>query len=356
MIAAVYFIRMFIGYRQTFGEYLEFWRCLDSGSYLNIIKDWYPAEGPAVVQLVFLPGYPVAVRMINWLIGNELISGLLVSAVCFPAAGCVLYHLLRLDYPHEDALRTLRYLCLLPGLFFYTAPMSESLFLLLTVSCLYCCRTRQWLFGCLLGGYAAFTRSLGVTLLVPLLMELVRSMRIHPSGRPVPLRKWVPKALSLLLVPAGLGAYLLVNYQISGDPFKFQQYQLDHWGQRLGLFFNTAAYQTRQAIKTFHENPQNFLGLWLPNLIASFGSLALVLTTVRRMRASYVAWFIAYFFIAIGTTWLLSAPRYLMVILTVPLALSLIAKKRAADVILTPVCAALNLLYLYAFVMRWQVW
>ena len=29
--------------------------------------------------------------------------------------------------------------------------------------------------------------------------ELVRSIRIHPSGRPVPLRKWILKSLSLLL-------------------------------------------------------------------------------------------------------------------------------------------------------------
>ena len=356
VLIAVFLIRRFSGCRETFLAYLDFWKCTDSGSYLNIARDWYPTEGDTVVQLVFLPGFPVAIRLINWLIQNELISGLLVSALCFPAAGCVLYRLLRLDYSHADALRTLKYVCLLPGMFFYTAPMSESLFLLLCVSCLYCARTGKWTLGCLFGGLAAFTRSLGVTLLVPLIMELVRAIRLHPADKPSAKARWIVRSLSLLLVAAGLGAYLYINYQISGDPFKFQQYQSNHWNQNLGLFFNTAAYQINYAVSTYQSSMKNFLGLWLPNIISCFASLIFMLFAVRRMRASYVAWFIAYFFVAIGATWLLSAPRYLMVMIACPIAISSLTRNPEVDLAATPLCIALNLLYLYAFVMRWQVW
>lgn len=72
--------------------------------------------------------------------------------------------------------------------------------------------------------------------------------------------------------------------------------------------------------------------------------------------AGYTAWFIAYFAVAIGATWLLSAPRYLAAMPTVPLALSLCAKTRKLDILLTSLCLALSLLYALAFVLRWQVW
>ena len=76
----------------------------------------------------------------------------------------------------------------------------------------------------------------------------------------------------------------------------------------------------------------------------------------KNMRASYTAWFIAYYFVAIGATWLLSAPRYLIALLPVPLSVSMAAGTTARDGVITAVSALLAILYLYAFVMRWQVW
>ena len=76
----------------------------------------------------------------------------------------------------------------------------------------------------------------------------------------------------------------------------------------------------------------------------------------KHMRASYTAWFIAYYFVAIGATWLLSAPRYLIALLPVPLSVSMAAGTTARDGVITAVSALLAILYLYAFVMRWQVW
>ena len=74
------------------------------------------------------------------------------------------------------------------------------------------------------------------------------------------------------------------------------------------------------------------------------------------MRPRYVAWFIGYYVVAIGTTWLLSAPRYLIACIPVPLALSIVAKGRKNEIAATVTCAVLALLYLCAFVLRWQVW
>ena len=57
-----------------------------------------------------------------------------------------------------------------------------------------------------------------------------------------------------------------------------------------------------------------------------------------------------------GATWLLSAPRYLLVLLPVPLSLAQCARKRTADRILTALSVLASLGYLIAFALRWQVW
>lgn len=360
VVLLVYCLRLMLGYRESFLESLKFWTCTDSQHYLDIARDWYLSEGKwdRLVQLVFLPGYPLVVRLLNYIINNFLYSGMIASALSFAGAGCVLYRLLRLDLSHKDSLRALKYLCILPGAFFFAAPMSESLFLLLCVSCIYFARTKRWALGCLFGGLASFTRSLGLTLFVPLFFELIASIRgrSYIEGETGKSMQWVLRFISLLLIPAGFAAYCYINYLVSGNPFKFMEYQQEQWGQRLGLFFNTAAYQLERAISSYGTENQNLLGLWIPNLISSFGSLAIISFAEKKMHPSYTAWFITYFVIAIGATWLLSAPRYLMALFPISIAISALTKRSGVDIIATLSCILLYFLYLLAFVMRWQVW
>lgn len=345
-------IRVSAGYGGSFKNYLPFWTCADSAHYLDIARDGYLSEGSIdrLVQLVFLPGYPLAVRLVQAFVGDYLYAGLLVSALSFAGAGWVIYRLARLDMDHNSALRTVKYLCLMPGAFFFAAPMSESLFLLLCALCVYCARKDRWLAGCLFGALAAFTRSLGLMLFVPLFFELVASL--IKERKPHPVRHFA----ALLLIPLGFGAYCAVNYFVSGDPFKFMEYQREHWGQQMGFFFNTASYQLREAVEDFASDPTTVLGLWLPNLLCVFGSLALMLFSAKRLRPSYTAWFIACFVIAIGATWLLSAPRYLAALIPLPLALSSLSKRAWADNVLTVLLTLFSLFYLVAFALRWQVW
>ena len=354
ILLAAWALRAAAGHGGSFADTLSFWRCTDSQHYLAIAEDWYLSEGSIdrLVQLVFLPGYPLLVRLLQHLTGNYLTAGLIVSALCFAGAGAVFYRLLRLDLPHKAALRALLFLCLMPGSFFYAAPMSESLFLLCSLGCVYLARRGRWLLAGLCGAWAAFTRSLGLMLLVPLVMELVaEAVRKNP-----PAKTLAPRIASLLLVPLGFAAYCVINDLVAGNPFQFMIYQAEHWSQHLGLFFNTAAYQTERAILSVADKPQNFLGLWLPNLIYGFGALALAAAAAKKLRASYTAWFIAYFVIAIGATWLLSAPRYLMAMPVLPLILALLTERENAKTGAVVSLTLLWLLYFIAFLRRWQVW
>ena len=354
VLLCVFLLRRLLGYGESFTQSLQFWTCADSVHYLDIARDWYLSEGEwdRLVQLVFLPGYPIAVRVMALAVGNYLYAALLVSALAFAGAGCVLYRLLRLDFGHEGALRGLKYACIVPGAFFFTAPMSDGLFLLLSLACICLARRRKWALSCLLGALSSFTRSLGLTLFVPVLFEMARDCA--RSG-PLTARR-AARFLLLLLIPAGFGGYCLINYLVAGNPFKYMEYQRVHWGQNLGLFFNTAAYQLDNAVSSLSRDIHVFLGLWLPNLLCSFCAPGVIFPCVKRLRASYTAYFIGYYTVAIGATWLLSAPRYLASLFPVTAALVCLSEGRRADLILTLLLAASWALYLAAFVLRWQVW
>jgi len=292
ILALGFVLRKVLGYDESAGGYIRFWLCTDSQHYMDIARDWYLSDGEwdRLVQLVFLPGYPVIVRLFAYLIGNELAAGLFVSALSFAGSGVMLYKLLRLDTDSASALRAVKFFALSPAAFFFAAPMSESIFILCTVSCLYLIRSGKLISGSLLGAYAAFTRSPGLILIVPILFELV-----HKRARP---REYV----ALIIVPLGFAAYCLVNYTVSGDAFKFMEYQSVHWHQQLGWFFNTAAYQTENALATAADNPAFFFGLWLPNLLAQLLALVIMILAEKKLRASYTAYFIAYFVVTMGAT------------------------------------------------------
>ena len=341
-----YVLRASLGASESLTQYLEFWRCTDSQHYLAIAEDWYLSEGEwdRLVQLVFLPGYPVLVRAFAIITGNYLYAGLIVSALSYAGAACLLYKLLRLDMGYETALRGVILFVLCPAAFFFVCPMSESLFLLCCLACLYLVRRGKTTAGCLIGAYAAFTRSLGILLLVPVLFELI--------GRRGKIREYA----AALIIPMGFAAYCIINYLVAGDPFRFMEYQRVHWGQRLGWVFSTAAYQTEHAISSAASRPTDFRGLWLPNILAQLISLVIMTAAAKRLRPSYTAWFIAYFAVAIGATWLLSAPRYLAALPALPAAMALLTEKKSAMRAFAALSLLCGLAYFAAFLLRWQVW
>ena len=158
------------------------------------------------------------------------------------------------------------------------------------------------------------------------------------------------------MVPLGFAAYCMVNYSVSGDAFKFMEYQSIHWHQQLGWFFDTAAYQTENAVSAASYSTALFWGLWLPNLLSQLLSLAVMILAAKRMRASYTAYFIAYFVVTMGATWLLSAPRYLAAMISLPAAMSALTENARTERVLVLLSALLFFMYFIFFLLRWQVW
>ena len=116
LIVTVYLIRKTMGSVDTLIQSLSSWLYLDSHHYLDIARDWYLSEGEwdRLAQLVFFPGYPVAVRLMHVIIPDYTLAGFAVSALCFAGSGVMLYKLLRLDCGRDTALFAVAILCVVP--------------------------------------------------------------------------------------------------------------------------------------------------------------------------------------------------------------------------------------------------
>ncbi len=349
------------GYAGGLIDSLGIWNQLgtDSQHYLNIAQNGYVSSGDDRLLIVFLPLYPYIVRAVNYIFQNYLVSGLFVSNLCWVFAAYLFYDLALLDTDRRGALRALKYLCILPASFLFSAPLSDSLFLLLSVSCIYAVRKNAYLLAGAVGFLAAFTRMPGILLFAPACFELVGTIIREPDARRRdPRWKWrtTGKALSLLLIPAGFLLYLYVNYRVTGNATMFLTCQSEHWHQQLGWFFGTTATIVNSAAGSFADNTRMLWGLWIPNLVFLFASLGIVIAAQNKLRASNVAYFIAYYAVCMGATWLLSAPRYLTAAYPLALALGALTEKKSVDRIVTIVCCALFVLYLLAFVNQWYVY
>ena len=97
-------------------------------------------------------------------------------------------------------------------------------------------------------------------------------------------------------------------------------------------------------------------GLWIPNLTASIAALIMMLTGAKKLRPAYTAYFLAYFAVACGATWLLSSPRYLTACIPLMLAAANASGERRTDIAMTAACTMMQAAYLYMYVNGYYVY
>jgi hypothetical protein len=184
----------------------------------------------------FFPLYPLAVRAAALVVPGALdpvqaggqvrpqllVVALVVSNVLFVLALLALYLLTRGRAGPAAARRAVWLLCLFPTTIFFSAPYSESLFLLWLVLFFLMLERRQWWLAALCGALASATRSLGVGLMLPYLVAYWLDRRAGARLIPV------------LLIPLGLLGYMLFQWLAWGDPLLFQEAERA-WQRSLAL-------------------------------------------------------------------------------------------------------------------------
>src|SRR5581483_6042753 len=136
------------------------WERFDGLWFLRIAAEGYrSSDGSAA----FFPLYPLLTRAVSFLIGHHpFAAALIVSNASFAGALCALYLLTASDRSEPVARTTVLFLAVFPTAFFFFAPYSESLFLLLAVTAFWGARTRRWAVAGAAGALAALTRNVGI--------------------------------------------------------------------------------------------------------------------------------------------------------------------------------------------------
>lgn len=274
----------------------------DSPHYLFIAQNGYASQGEDAKWIVFYPLYPMCVRLMSLFTrGNFALAGLIVSQLCWGGCGAMALNLAGHWLPRSREVWAVMFLAVYPFSFFGMGVYTESLFLLLCLSCMRLALTKHWGWAGLLGGLAALCRTQGMVLLLPVLWLWLCARKNGRQG---------VKSLGLLLIPAGWGGYLLCNQLVFGDWFAFLKflaappwYQTTRWiGENLTQHWNLALQYP--GLANFIYWPQIFLYFFVMVLLA-WG-------LVTGARTEWLIWGGAYLGMTYLAGWMISGPRYLL--------------------------------------------
>lgn len=184
----------------------------DAVWYLQIAETGYdPTDVGGVAAAgrpAFFPVYPVAVGVLGGSTGPAAgaLAACAVSLAALLGALYLLHRLTALELGERAAAATVALVAFAPVAYFFSAPYTESLFLLESVGAVYAARRGNWAAAGVLAALASATRNVGVMLVLPL--ALLYLMRRRRPG---------PDFLWIGLAPAGLLAYMVYLHDAVGD-------------------------------------------------------------------------------------------------------------------------------------------
>lgn len=329
----------------------------DAQHYINIAENWYQKDGNDKLLIVFFPMLPIMIRCFNVITQNSYLSGQLINLIATVMSSGMIYLTLRDVLDERRSVIAVFIALLLPGAIFFNSPMTEPLFMLFTVTAFFFMQRKRYILAAVFVALSGFTRSLGVLAAVPLaltgLNELIGLIR---EKKPWGKRALILVAAGAISVTGTLG-YLAINWAIHGDPLKFLEFQWSNWHQKSCPFFDTVRYIFNPYfIGCFSGDVETCFSLWLPQLIMIFGSLIVMIRAARKLPASYTVYFLAYFAVSVGCTWLLSSVRYLSAALPLIAALALFCDRRSRTVQAFAILAAVYVFYTYMYMARWAIY
>jgi hypothetical protein len=318
------------------------WERHDALWFLRIAADGYrPDDGSGA----FFPLYPLLTRAVGTALGGHwLLGAYVVSNVALVVALTVLYRLTERELSALAARRTVLYLAVFPTAFFLYAPYTESLFLALVLGSLYAARRSAWLLAGGLGALAALTRSTGLLLVLPLVVEAALQAREVPGpGRP---RRLAGALAASGLVPVGTAAYLLYWHRTEGDALRPLELQSAQWSREGSWPWETLLAGAREGVRYFGSYPGGYHTVDLVVVLVAVlagGWVAL------RMRATYGVWVAVSLLVPLTLSFdgrpLLSLPRFVVVVFPLFWALARLAERwRVHDAVVAASAAGLGLL------------
>ena len=262
-------------------QLLSMWQRYDALWYQQIATHGYAAGDSTVA---FYPLYPLLSHITSLIVGGHIVTAeLLVSSVTFTIGMWLFYRVARLDVGPIAAQLAVLLTALFPAGFFFLAPFTESLYLVLSLAAFWFARNgRPWAAG--VAGFAAgLTRIQGIFLVLPLAYEYARQRR-QQGHRLLSVDSIDIFAAAL----PGLGFLTVLAYDrlfvsVRTSPLGVEA----NWGYRIALPWNAISNSVSHIVA---------LGdmVELLNLVSLLGFGLLALWTARKLPVSYALYVLPY--------------------------------------------------------------
>src|SRR2546423_4401671 len=334
---------------------LASWNHWDAANYVRIAQFGYQTP----YDVAFFPLFPLLITAFAHILGSwsYLLVGTLISNAALLGALFVIYQLAVDIGGDQVAQRTLLYLCIFPTAFYFFAAYNESLLILLTAGSFLAMRRQKWWLAGVLGLLASLTRSAGLLLVIPYIIELWISRASITATR----QNLVLRVLPIVLIPIGTLLYCIYCWHITGNPIAFAAVQ-SHWGRHttwpgagivqafIDLFWN-------QPFGSFNE------AHIILDLTATIGFIVLAIVGWRKLRLSYSIWvaiLLFYYLLSPGlakTDVLLSNQRFVLEMFPAFITLAMLGIKyprlhQALMLVFPALLATLSVLFIMN---RWMV-
>lgn len=194
----------------------------DSTWYDGIIQNGYTLKKGAS-NVAFFPLYPYLSRWLGTIVGNYFVAGWLISNLSLIGSIFFIYRIGLLNFRPKITERALVLLLLFPSSFFLSTFYTEGLFLFTTSASFYYFLTKKYGWAGIWGLLANLTRFSGILLFIAFTTEILCELWQKKI-------KFDYKMINLILIPLGIGIFMLILYVQVGDPLSFLQAQND-WGR-----------------------------------------------------------------------------------------------------------------------------
>lgn len=197
--------------------WLNIWVNWDAGWYLRIASfDWYSQNARVAAHkgvFGFFPAYPFLIRIIGFILHNNVTAGILISNFFLLVASVFLYKLVKLNDDLETSLRSVKYLFFFPSAFIFSGVFNDSLYLALTLISFYYAKKDNFIYAAITGFFIALTKPQGAFIIFPLLYLYLKNKDFRLGRIKIDI-------IFLLLIPLGLAVFLFYTHYLTGDWLK----------------------------------------------------------------------------------------------------------------------------------------
>lgn len=216
----------------------------DCSWYLSVADHGYStseaSDQPGATNFGFFPLFPLLIRAATPLFdGNSFYAALAVANLAFVAALVYVHrYAVLIGASRNAAMLSVALVCVFPQSMMFSAPYSESVFLLLMAAATYHLLREQFLAAGIAAALLSAARPTGVLFAVFVVACAWRAVGVRNLLRP-----WLQpeRYMPLLLAPLGLFVFMGYCFTVTGDAFAHSSTELHGWGWRFttpgqGLF------------------------------------------------------------------------------------------------------------------------